>query len=205
MQVCDCLPGAVLRVFRAAATKVADCRLSNTKSLGKQRLSPTTFPQRFDDVRPVHASEYIARAIVCKHRPSDLCRIGQVDDARMADQDTSTPGGRFKAARLRAGMSQVAVAAAAGVSQPAISEFEGGRTDGIQAINLVKMCVAVGVTAEYVVIGTRSAQDDQEAEAVALLRGADSTQRDLAMRALRGMLTASPAPASRKQQPPRAA
>lgn len=71
-QRADSLTGAVLRVFRLAAPKVAHCRLGNAQSISQQRLSPAAFAQRFEEFWPVHGREYIARSILRKHRGVDI-------------------------------------------------------------------------------------------------------------------------------------
>lgn len=107
----------------------------------------------------------------------------------MANFYPSTPGGRFKAARLRADMTQTEVAVAAGVKQSTVSEFEGGQTEKVKVSSLVPMCIAVAVTVEYVWTGARAARSADEDEAIFLLRGATDAERLQALKSLRGMLS----------------
>lgn len=116
--------------------------------------------------------------------------------------DASTPGGRFHVARKRAGLTQIDVAKTAGVAQSTVSDFETGKIVDIMAFNLAHMCVAVSVPVEYVLLGSRAARDDEEAEVLSLLRGADDGEVRIALKALRGMLRAdaSHAPAALRKQ-----
>lgn len=108
-------------------------------------------------------------------------------------------------ARDRVKLTQSDVATRSGVSQNAISEFENGKTSNMKATNLAAICRQLGVTVEYVLSGSRVARDDEEAEAIALLRAADDAARALALKSLRGMLaqpeTASPKPPAGAEPP----
>lgn len=97
-----------------------------------------------------------------------------------------TPGARLREARKRAGYTQKDIEATCGISQPALSEFESGKTADMGATALLAICRKVGVTVEYVLQGGPITA--QEAEAVALLRGASDGARALALASLRGML-----------------
>lgn len=90
-------------------------------------------------------------------------------------------------------MTQTDVREAAGVGQSTVSEFETGTAPNITAENLLPMCRAVGVTAEYVWFGGESASAAEEQEAVALLRSASPVLRDAAIRSLRAMLATAQA------------
>ena len=107
------------------------------------------------------------------------------------------PGARLQAARKRTGLTQVQLQAETGVRQSTISEFESGSNKDMDASSLVKLCQAVGVTVEYVMLGA-VADRDHEAEALALLRHAAPEDRDMALRSLRGMLD-QPTGVSRKR------
>lgn len=108
----------------------------------------------------------------------------------MEHPNPDSPGGRFRSARKRAQLTQPEVAKLAGVTQSTVSDFETGKIADIFAVNLTRMCVAVNVTVEYVMLGSRAARSDVEAEALELLRGADHSAVALAMKSLRGMLAA---------------
>jgi transcriptional regulator with XRE-family HTH domain len=112
--------------------------------------------------------------------------------------DTSTAGRRFRIARKRAGLTQKDLHTATGVAQATISEFEGDVIDDIHASSLVALCARVGVTAEYVLLGTRAARGDQEAEAMSLLRDADAEAVAKALDVLR-VLLAKPKAEPRKR------
>lgn len=112
----------------------------------------------------------------------------------MEHPNPDSPGGRFRSARKRAHLTQPEVAKLAGVTQSTVSDFETGKIADIFAVNLTRMCVAVNVTVEYVMLGSRAARSDVEAEALELLRGADQPTVTLAMKSLRAMLATEAAP-----------
>jgi transcriptional regulator with XRE-family HTH domain len=104
--------------------------------------------------------------------------------------DLRTQGGRLKAARTRARLTQVEAARIAGISQAALSEYETGSTADMMASTLHRLCTATGVTVEYILTGVGIDSDDDEREAGALLRQASPGIRAAAMRALRAILGA---------------
>jgi transcriptional regulator with XRE-family HTH domain len=106
----------------------------------------------------------------------------------MHASDPCSPGSRFQTARKRAKLTQIEVAKAAGVAQSTVSDFESGKTDDIMAANLVRMCLAVSVPVEYVMLGSRAARDDEEAELISLLRGAADDQVRSALKSVRGIV-----------------
>jgi transcriptional regulator with XRE-family HTH domain len=114
----------------------------------------------------------------------------------MDHPNPDSPGGRFRSARKRAQLTQPEVAKLAEVTQSTVSDFETGKIADIHAMNITRMCVAVNVTVEYVMLGSRAARDDVEAEAIELLRGADPAVVALALRSLRGMLASGAEPAT---------
>jgi transcriptional regulator with XRE-family HTH domain len=62
-------------------------------------------------------------------------------------------GAKFRAIRALRNLSQAEVAAAAGVSQTAIAEYEQGKRE-LRADTIRKLCGALGVQVRYVIDGT---------------------------------------------------
>ena len=112
--------------------------------------------------------------------------------------DASTPAARLKASRKAAGLSQMALAARTGISQPAISEAENADPPNMLATTLDALCSALGVPLDFVMHGASAARTAQEAEILALLRAATPELREAALRALRAIL--APAGTNGKRQ-----
>ena len=62
-------------------------------------------------------------------------------------------GPKLKAIRALKGMTQAALADAAGVSQVTVATFESGRSE-LKTSTVIKLCEALGVTVTYKVDGT---------------------------------------------------
>jgi transcriptional regulator with XRE-family HTH domain len=106
----------------------------------------------------------------------------------MRSIDAGTPAARLKAARRNAGLSQMALAARTGISQPAISEAENAHPPTLLATTLDALCGALGLSLDFVMHGTSAAKTEQEAELLSLLRSASPDMRDAALRSMRALL-----------------
>ncbi len=60
---------------------------------------------------------------------------------------------RIKNLRNRTGMSQGALARAAGVTRPAVSKWESGDTENLKLVNIVRLCQIFHVTADELIGG----------------------------------------------------
>ena len=80
-------------------------------------------------------------------------------------------GERIRAARKRAGLNQANLAARVGVSQPAVANWETGLHDPRRVV-LIKIADALGVSADWLGGGARSALEQDKHPAAAYLRRA---------------------------------
>jgi transcriptional regulator with XRE-family HTH domain len=84
----------------------------------------------------------------------------KVEDAR---DSKGAIGQRIKQARLQAGLQQFEVAQRCGVSRAAVSNWENGQ--GIRSQKLIEFARVVGVPAEWLITGARTAASDRASPA----------------------------------------
>lgn len=104
-------------------------------------------------------------------------------------------GQRIARLRERAGLSQPALADAAGIKQPSLWAIEAGRTVEVTARTLLSLCRALHTTVDYVWDGSTGAADpESEAELVAIYRQLTPPARLAVLQSARTVLAAVPPP-----------
>lgn len=160
-------------------------------------MRPASFPQFADHIVPVHAGSIAQGILACNPLADSL--FASLRQSQCVDSIApNTPGGRLRAARERAGKTQVQIRAETGITQSALSEFETGKNESMDAMALARVCRALGVTVEHVVFGAVDADTDAD-ELLARLRHAQPAARDMALSAVRAMLPL-PTSTSRKRE-----
>lgn len=106
---------------------------------------------------------------------------------------TRNIGERVRAIRLSKGMTQIQLAARAGIKQPALSSIETGDTTWLRGGNLLNLAAALEVSPKWLETGLGDPQAPidaatEEAEAISLLRALTVPNRRTWLAAGRGIL-----------------
>lgn len=143
----------------AGLAPVAYVALVNAKSLSGGDLST----EMLDDFRVGHGSDY---------RPTDIGMAINSHNDRGNIREMEAIGDRIKRLRLAAGMTQITLAKAIGVSQGVVSNIENGA--GFEASTLMAISKALLKSPQYVMTGIEEANElsDVEAKMIAAFRQA---------------------------------
>jgi transcriptional regulator with XRE-family HTH domain len=179
---------AVPAILRVTTLKLANRGLRTPRQPRKLNLPPAARHKLRNRRFPIHAPFY-RHGNDSGNSYSNRNPLLIVQSAYMHAIDAATPAGRLKAARKAAGLSQVAVAALAGLSQAAVSEAENTHPPNMLAVNMAALSGALGITLDFVMHGQHAEKTALEAEVLALLRQAPPDMRDAALRTLRALLT----------------
>lgn len=102
----------------------------------------------------------------------------------------NTIGSRIRTRRKALGLTQVDLAAAAGVKQNTLSDIETGKTAEMEGSTLAGLCRELRLTPEYLVFGHGVAEDTDlamiESEMVAIIRSISPEQREILIGMARG-------------------
>lgn len=103
----------------------------------------------------------------------------------------NTIGSRIKARREGMGLSQIDLAASAGIKQGTLSDIEKGVTQNMRVDSLFGLCRELRLTPEYIFYGTGISESAEveamEAEVLLILRSLTAGQRDGMLGMARGL------------------
>jgi transcriptional regulator with XRE-family HTH domain len=108
-------------------------------------------------------------------------------DHQLMDGGHGGVGGRIKAARQSAGMTQAVLASSIGVSRSAVAQWETDRSGQVGA-NLARVAAALGVSAQHLLTGAdgpeggRSAESGDELALLRLYRALGEADRQVLLR-----------------------
>lgn len=145
----------VTRFKPASVEQISDVPLRRSATLGDLHLREAGRHQIGNDLFEVHVDQYIAHAVECNSGMPPLYSEGS--KMTRADERMSM-GERLRGARTARKLSQMRLAAMAGVSQSTISDIERGRNAG--STEAAKLAAVLGVSALWLSTGRGSRTDD---------------------------------------------
>ncbi len=153
------------RLSASPTASDAEGEQSRPSSLWRAGLSPerrlASAACRSAELRPFSSSKPIINTVIAKHKGSDHAADRIVGDDGLVLKD------RIRQLRKDRGLSQVQLAKAAGVTQPAIAMIELGETQSLRGDTLMRLSAALGEDPEYLRTGKRQLRPPTGAGGVA--------------------------------------